>query len=226
MRSPESFITHQSPEQTLLDTDPAVRMDIAFGDKLTPGQVIEVDYAALRESLHYVGAPSDSSDLSITYVPAGVNNPTGSKGQYHPTKNQLYVWLPQTKRGLKQGQKSLQHELKHYADRERILGTPEMADAVYDVSYRHANKVAAAAAGVISLGIANNLYRYVAYDIPEAIEPISASFSSNTPGIVLAGFGASLLAALPYRLDSSERRAHRAERGNLKQVVTIHGSAR
>lgn len=97
--------------EPLLDTDPAISFDIKLKKQLKPGQIIDVDYPALRETLQLLDSPADNSDLSLTVRPKrGLGLST--YGQYSRGANHIDVTL----RGKKTTQKVTQHELRHYTD--------------------------------------------------------------------------------------------------------------
>lgn len=97
------------------DTDPVISMDISLGKELREGEVVEVCYAALRETLDYIKAPSDSSDLTIVLEPIG-EQPKHSKiySSYTPSINTIRLTF-NAKANTKFIQTCLQHEVYHYA---------------------------------------------------------------------------------------------------------------
>jgi hypothetical protein len=106
----------------LLDTDPAISFDIDFKDQLKPGQVIDVDYPALRESIQLLDGPVDNSNLSmIIRTKRGLDRNTA--GFYNRKDAHIEVAFKREK----SAQKTIQHELRHYTDMiQNPVSTPEM----------------------------------------------------------------------------------------------------
>jgi hypothetical protein len=95
----------------LLDTDPAVSVNLSMKNKLPQGEAFHVDYDALRKTLEAVEAPADNSGLSIEFGSDDLG--IAINGSYSPSDKA--VSIAHKAEPLKV-QKTLQHELRHYSD--------------------------------------------------------------------------------------------------------------
>lgn len=100
--------------ETLLDTDPAVAMSIDLGRQLNPGEVVNVSYEGLRNTLDALSTPVDNSELLVNFVSPNDKSLHGASGQYSLDDMQIDVKIHVD--DLDQTQNTLEHELQHYVD--------------------------------------------------------------------------------------------------------------
>ncbi len=98
----------------ILESDPVIVIDIRLGKELHPGQAVRVDYRNLRDTLDAVGAPGDSSELTITFASDNDNDMDGNRGEYNIGRKEITVAVEPD--ALDATQDTLEHEIQHYVD--------------------------------------------------------------------------------------------------------------
>lgn len=202
----------------ILESDPAVVMDMRLGQELDPGQVIDVNYDLLRLTLGSVGAPLDNNQLSIVFAPENNNDMGGHRGEYDTDCTEITVAVKP--HALDVTQDTLEHEMQHYADDRAGHFDTELW--LYTKLY-HASAAAHQHKGKL--------------DLMTAVPPISLGLislnaeSSGAEQLLPIAFGISISAMITlgrsvlseiYRNDPSEVRAHKAEKSiTLPPTVTI-----
>ena len=171
-------------KQTILDTDPAVSVDIEVGHHLPMNDSVYVDMEALRKTLKATGAPEDNSDLSITLKhkieTEGYNSEdhtTRGTYDYDTTDAQLLLdrFDPS---GV---QESLQHELHHYAD---FITNPPSAKELAEREFARKSKeeqeeVAKKRARKITYGLGSVGLGYIGFNTSVGQEALVPSVLSN-----------------------------------------------
>ena len=215
-------MTHQ--HQEILDTDPAVSMSIDIGKDLQPGEVVDVDYEALRQTLAHTGAPTNNSRSSIHFA---TKMKSGVRGHHQPVSRQTVVGFNRDRQ--EDMQRTLQHELTHYSD---IMDNPVTESenrkyAIGQVSMRLVNYLlpaaltidAASAASVVpgvKSGLSPSVMSEETYEATKNVIE-SAYFGSNA--VLL---GAVALSGAFYWANKRERLARKGGRKELPRVLSVN----
>lgn len=202
--------THElTPTPRVPDDAPAFAVGIEYGRRLPAGTVVDVDYDAARTTLDALGAPTDRSDLTVV---------VGSQEPNSSTLHGLYDIGTKTAHLVGPSQKYLQHELQHYVD----YGEPDDLTLAENVR----NKIG-------EFGV-NNIQKVGALSIPAGMLPIVNAWYGAKYGVeplsrdaaetlYLSSSAISLGAVAcfaTYALNPYERRARKASRKKLPQVVS------
>lgn len=208
----------------ILDNDPTVSMDIDLGKRLKPGEVIDVDFNALRNVLNRTGAPYNNGDSSI-FIKDSSNMQTGVNGSHNPKKKETLIKFSRSEHKM---QTTLQHELRHYGDlTQNPLTKPEIAKTI-------AGNLANTAGVALMLPNAGFTASLIATDIPQTKASLvpstisEATYEAMTNIIeqgqnisIVASLGAMAVSAAFYWANKREKTARNAEKLNLPYVITI-----
>lgn len=220
-----------SDADTILDTDPAVSMDINIRKSLQPGDVIEVDYLALRQVLEATGAPEDRGDstfvidkplnfLQKTYKPLGWHSPERKDTHVRLTRNTDKL------------QKIIQHELRHYGDLQE--NPRDKAEILRTIIGNYANRGIAFAtwpslttSGATIIDQQLPAHELVTTGFLEdqtytAIIEQVQNVNLATSAVLL---GSLALSAKFYWRSDRERIARQAEKLDLPQVISIRNTS-
>lgn len=205
-------------------TDPSVSFDIDLKEKLHKDEVINVDYAALRQTLATFNAPSDSSELSIV-VQTKKSMPEAASGVYYPPDKEIDVVIDKPKKL----QKTLQHELWHYAD---MTNNPPSSLEEKKNLLGHIGGKALLPFSITNAGliIFNGVTRSdsIANSVAESgiIDPSvyasAAEIMSNAQGIATVGvIGSYALYSACYTAHKRERTARKAEKETFPAIISV-----
>lgn len=201
----------------LLSTDPTVVMNVELGKKLPEGQVLDVNYNALRTALDTVDAPEDNSHLTIVVE---AKFPSNGEFSYYENEEQgqrisvRYDW-----RGITGLQESLQHEAQHYSDLSHDRLKRSTLRKIGTVAARHTPATAALGVGALITGYGTLLGASDMGPVHQEMIELAAG------GAMISGLAAPLAIAsvsMLYSLDPHERRAQKAEKLDLPQVFSLH----
>jgi hypothetical protein len=104
-----------SPNLTLNhEYDPAVVLDINLGKSLEHGQIVNVSYEGLRNTLAAHDTPPNNSRLRINFVPRRHPKIGRSEGIYFPDDKEMFIEVNMV--DTDRTQDVLEHELQHYTD--------------------------------------------------------------------------------------------------------------
>ncbi|HET8883849.1 MAG TPA: hypothetical protein VFM68_00055 [Candidatus Saccharimonadales bacterium] len=221
MHTTESLIIPRRSD--VIDTDPTVTFDVGVGKQLDKGQVIDIDYSALRQSLSALDAPNDNSHLSVEVWPKHAL-PSGVKGAYSPDTTEVVVGMNKPA----DTNKSLRHELGHYAD---FANNPlSRKDEIENKIGQTALEIVTPAATVnIGLGATK-----AAMNIPGIDQLVSSEFS-HSPAYTAAlehlqssynlstalALGAAAVSGIFYYGHKRERIARKAGKQDLPPIIGI-----
>lgn len=206
--------------QTLLETDPAVAMDVKLGQSVPEGQSIEFNYQAYRDMIHKVaGHAVDASDLTITLTN---DLPVDEHGHYE-TEN-VNMKLRFDPRSPSKSQTTLQHETQHFTDdTDGLLHTGRVARA----SYNLATRIIPLIKPVVALDTAYYVPTYLnSAGVHTGVTDYLAEVAQHYPA---AGFipSAVVLGAIArYHFDPDERKARKAEKHWARQVISVQPANR
>jgi hypothetical protein len=213
-------------QSAILDTDPAVSMDVDLGKSLQPGEVINVDFDALRKVLKETGAPKDSSDVSLD-IKSPANTPKGMAGAHNPYTKETLLRFTGNESKM---QGVLQHELRHYAD---FVETPP-TDA--EARKNRIGLLGAKAANLAALPTLLFTAGSIGSNVP-AVENSATSVMSETSfntlqttieaghfTSVATSLGALAVMGTFYWANKRERTARKAEKLNLPRVISVQKS--
>lgn len=203
----------------LLSTDPTVVMNVELGKNLPEGQVLDVNYDALRKNFEAMGAPDDNSDLVIAvdvlHSTTDGDYTSNSRGYRTADESGPLIRVEYYADNPVATQRILQHEMRHYKDNVRadiLLRLGTAASHRYFAILNLSGVAAAASLGAM----------YAAHDMTpgmykDAIDTVAAGLGLASP---VALVGVSLTTSL-YFMHPSERRAAKAERLNLPRVLSL-----
>lgn len=218
--------TTRAPEMSateILDTDPSVSLDVNIRKNLAPGETVDVNYPALRRTLHELDAPADNSNLKINF--ADKSN-IHAEGWHSP--NALETAVKFKKNNPKSMQTMLQHELGHYVD---YLSNPteenELRKYAIGQKAQKAINYLAPVNAATTIGV-------VATFVPQTKDTLSPSIMSSETydalaisiemsqyGTAAASLGVLALGGSFYLANKRERTARKAQRKKLTQVVSV-----
>lgn len=184
---------------------PRVSADVKLGKAVGRGKTIEVDEAALAQTLDHARIKeSDRSQIDIVLAKSLPGYRT-SEGLYYPDEKSIY---------LKWGegaQKTLQHEVKHFADDISGAIYPDR-EKLYTAGVRYALPVSLTGIALNGAALFNRATETVT---------MSEQMSHNTAlgGSALAATG--IILGLGYYLDAGERSARKAEKANLSSAFHV-----
>lgn len=204
-------------DYVLRETDPVISMDIALGPSLEVGQTIEVDYAALRKTIEHVGAETNARGLEISLSKP---NNADSLGQYDPYTNQMRIGFVPKPRKIAKTQKTLQHEMKHCADRWDLNNQ----NLVHQISYAIGSLAAGYGLRIMlpfaAVNAVNAIFTFDNEIDTQPLQTISETIDNSSTAI--ASISLALLAAsLLYSQNKHERRAEKATKKKIEPVFTI-----
>ncbi|MDB5163300.1 MAG: hypothetical protein JWN28_908 [Candidatus Saccharibacteria bacterium] len=209
------MINPSSSQEIPLDTDPTISVNLSVKNTLKQGEKFHIDYPALRETLSAVGAPADSSSLSIEF---GSKMSAGDSGGYNPGIEHARIVSRNNERLM---QKSLQHELKHYADMAQnpVTQNELLRNNIGKSSIKAS--LAASGLGVLTLiGSAADSFPQSIWANHETLEAISNTSEVGRTIIFPIILGSAALAGVLYYGQDRERTARKAEKLKLPIVAS------
>jgi hypothetical protein len=215
-------------QEIIHEYDPTVVVDITLGEKLEPGQVLQVSYEGLRKTIDSHDTPFDNNKLQINFVAHHHSEIDKSEGIYFPDDKEMFVEvIPED---LDRTQDILEHELQHYVD--DIKGHYAEESTIRRGFYGVANMAIEQARKVLALSyVTAGSFAGVVYEARFAENPTLLSreeYESMLPYAGMAGVTSmlalmgSIVLARGYTKEPSEIRAVEAEkRISLPPTVTI-----
>jgi hypothetical protein len=198
----------------LLSTDPAVSVRVSMRDYLHKNEVFHINYAALRETLIAVNAPKDNSNLEIEF---GSVVPDDVAGYYDNEDKRIELAHDFEEADL---QETLQHELKHYSDFERLPETDfeKIKGTIQDA----ADTIFPYSATITILSSLKIIGKYVppVNDYLNEAEILSHIMETTHSVSLPVALGAFALSKLLYRFDKREISARKAEAIKLAPVAS------
>jgi hypothetical protein len=228
MSETTTHFSFDSNPETIQDYDPAVVVDINLGKNLEPGQVLNVAYQGLRDTLGAHDTPLDNSKLLINFVPRRHPEIGKSEGIYFPDDKEMFVEV--NHKDLDRTQDVLEHELQHYVD--DIRGHYAEESTVRRGLYGVANMAIDQGRKILALSyVAAGSFAAVAYQSRYTENPAFLSTEQYESLLPYAGMASvtstlamlgGLALARGYTQEPGEVRAREAEeRISLPPTVTI-----